>query len=230
MRDIGVVAALSREAATLTVQHLHDGQIARVGDWRVIVSGIGARRAEQAAGKLLADGARALLSWGVAGGLLVTLQPGDLVVADGVASAAGDASTNQTWRRRWKAILEHSGLRVAGGVLWSNDRAVVSVREKRQLAARGCVAVDMESAAVAGVAARAGVPFVAIRAICDPHDRALPDFGPRLMRPDGRIRSGAVAMALAQGPRAWRSMFDMRSDFNAAGASLRRAARLVSCP
>lgn len=230
MHDIGVVVALPREAATLGTVHPHAGHVAQIGGWRVVVSGIGAQRAQRAAGALLADGAGALLSWGVAGGLQAALQPGDLVLADGVASTAGEASTSQPWRQQWNDSLEHSGLRVAGGLLWSSANMVTSVREKRELAARGYVAVDMESAAVAAVATRAGVPFAAIRAVCDPHARVLPAFAAKLMRPDGRIRPGAVAMAGLRGPRAWRAMADMRRDFQAACASLRRAARSVARP
>jgi len=90
----------------------------------------------------------------------------------------------------------------------------------------------MEAAAVACVAHEAGVPFLAIKAVCDPAGRALPACAPRLLRADGRVRVAALLATLARGPRTWRDLRRVRRDFDAARASLREAASLLSlsCP
>lgn len=226
MHDIGVVAAMPGEAATWCVV----GE--RMRQHRVIVSGVGLQRAAQAAEGLLAAGAQALLSWGVAGGLSETLQPGDLVMADRVVGNDGEETPDPGWRKPWAQALLQAGLAVSSGCLWCSAQAVTSVDEKQGLAAGGSVAVDMESAAVARVARLAGVPFVAVKGICDPADRAVSPELAGLLREDGRVRPAAVAAALARGPRTWRAMRRMNSDFSLACASLSRAARVlqVSCP
>lgn len=226
MPDIGVVAALPGEAATWETGGRGPDR------FRIVAAGVGIQRAARAADALLAAGAGLLVSWGVAGGLLATLQPGNLVLPDRVASADGEAVPDPAWRERLAQALAQAGMDVTSGGLWSHARAVTSVHEKRQLAAHGCVAVDMEAAAVARAARRAGVPFVAVKSICDPAGRALPVEAARWLRADGRVRVTAVAAALARGPGMWRQLYRMHSDFDAARASLRRAAGVVrlSCP
>lgn len=226
MPDVGVVAALPKEGAAW-----HDGHH-QADSFRVVVSGMGALRAAQTAKSLLADGAKALLSWGVAGGLRVDLRPGNLVLANRLACDGGEYMPDSAWREQLQHVLEQAGLVVISGGLWSHDRAVTSVFEKQHLAARDCVAVDMESMAVARVAHEAGVPFAAIKSICDPADRALPSDAAQWLRADGRVRPMAVARALARGPRMWRVMRVMQQDFHAACASLHKAALTLrlSCP
>jgi len=51
----------------------------------------------------------------------------------------------------------------------------------------GAVAVDMESAAVAAVAQERALPFLAVRAIADPADMALPSAVMRAADAHGRI-------------------------------------------
>ncbi len=226
--EVGVVVALRAEAATLGAGHAVPGRVERVGGLRVIVSGPGARQAGRAATTLLADGAGALLSWGVAGGLQPALQPGDLVLATGVACENGEVCVDARWREFLAHALEKTNLRACAGTLWSHAGVVADVAAKRRLAGRGCVAVDMEAAAVARVAADAGVPFAALKAVSDPRDRALPAFASRLLRPDGGVRPIALVAVLVRGPRAWRALGRMRGDFAAARAGLRRAAVVLS--
>lgn len=229
-REVGVVVALRAEAATLGAGHAVPGLVEKVGDLRVIVSGPGARQAGRAATTLLAEGVGALLSWGVAGGLEPTLQPGDLVLATGVASANGEAGVDARWHERLVRALEQAGLRACPGKLWSHTGVVADVAGKRRLAGHGCVAVDMEAASVAQVATDAGVPFAAVKAVSDPLDRPLPAFALRLLRPDGGVRPTVLAAVLVRGPRAWRALGRMRHDFAAARAGLRRAAAAVVSP
>lgn len=127
--------------------------------------------------------ARLLISWGCAGGLHPTLAPGDLLLPRTVVDRCGQCFTaDPDLHARLATVLGtlrpwHGAIAEAGGI-------VTDARARRALARRtGGIAVDMESAAIARVAAAGGRPFVVIRAVGDratlPLDR-LPalDTGP----------------------------------------------------
>lgn len=225
MHDIGVVTALPGEAAMF-------GMPCDGGRLHVAIAGIGAQRAMLTAERLLAEGALALVSWGVAGGLSAEWAPGDLVLADRVDSEAGTERVSTDWNQTLLQIFTQTGVEARSGALWSHAHAVTSVHEKQQLAARGYAVVDMEAAAVARAAREAGVPFVAIKCVCDPASRALPPVAMRLLRPDGRVRFSVLAPTLLRGPPMWRTLRCMSRDFELACAGLGRAASawVASCP
>ncbi|HEX7341748.1 MAG TPA: hypothetical protein VF269_05690 [Rhodanobacteraceae bacterium] len=226
MSELGVVVALPGEAACLPARKRSSGH------FRLTVAGMGAWRATQAAEGLIAGGAGALLSWGVVGGLSPALHPGDLVLVDRVMSAESEETCDPAWRDQLAQTFARAGVSMVTGQLWCHPRAVTSVQDKCRLAASGCLVVDMESAAVARVARAAGVPFIAIKSVCDPADRAIPDDVAGLLREDGRVRLPAVARAMLRGPVMWRSLRRMQRDFDAACAGLRRAGSVLplSCP
>jgi adenosylhomocysteine nucleosidase len=119
--------------------------------------------AEAAAERLVGRGARALLSFGLTGGLDPALAAGALVVPAEVLEQA----------TRYAADPALLGAGV--GLLLAGDAVLASVEAKRAaFAASGALAVDLESGAVARVAARHGLPFAVLRAVCDPAGRALP--------------------------------------------------------
>lgn len=225
MRDIGVVAALPGEAKAWNAPDAS-------GHVHVMVSGMGARRAAEVAARLLARGATALVSWGVAGGLTDALQAGDLVLAERIDSDTGTETPSQAWNQALRGVLAATAVDVLPGRLWSHAGAVASVCEKQHLAARGHDIVDMEAAAVARVAREADVPFVAVKCVCDPASRAIPAFAAHLLRTDGRVRVKALVPVLLRGPQAWRALRCMRDDFDMACAGLQPAAPAVvaSCP
>lgn len=199
---------------------------------QVAVAGVGAQRAAQAAKHLLADGARALVSWGVVGGLSAEWAPGDVVLAERIDSDAGTEHVSTDWNQALLQTFMQAGVDARMGVLRSHAHAVTSVHEKQQLAVLGYAIVDMEAAAVAHAAGEAGVPFVAIKCVCDPVLRALPPVAMRLLRPDGRIRFSMLISALLRGPPMWRTLHGMSRDFDMACAGLGRAAPalVASCP
>lgn len=228
MPDIGVVVALPREAATLGPARAQRGSIVAARGLQVAVAGVGSQRAAGAAQRLLDAGARALVSWGVAGGLAPGLQPGDLVLAERLGSARGHVVVEGAWCLRLTQALRRMGAAVHVGPLWTSAFAITTLSRKQSLADDGYIAVDMEAAGVAHAAQAAGVPFIALKAICDPALCALPEGASRWVREDGRVRPVALAMALARGPRTWQSLRIMRADFNAACAGLRRAAEALA--
>ena len=143
---LGVIVALPAEAA---------GWRSRDSNCEVCVAGIGCDRARDAASRLIERGARALLSWGVAGGLSPRLRCGDLLLPRRVVSSRGEWRTHDGWRMRLLRVLPDVHEIDA---LHCSEEPLISMDDKGALAARGFAAVDMESAGVAEAAAQAGVP------------------------------------------------------------------------
>ncbi|MGH6905200.1 MAG: hypothetical protein ACREIR_20960, partial [Geminicoccaceae bacterium] len=166
---------------------------------------------------------------GLAGGLAPELRPGDLLLPETVA--APDEPTlaaDPPWRERLRAAFERGGLRATGGALAGSDRIVATTRDKRALLeATGALAVDMESHAIAAVASGAGVPFVILRAIADPHDRVIPQAALEALRPDGRVRPASVLGGVIREPRQLIALLRLGRDTAAALATLRRAALMA---
>ena len=182
---VGVVTGLASEAAVISAI-LADTAL----EAEVVCAGASSQRAAELSRQLVAEGSEALLSFGVAGGLAPDLDCGDLIVAHGVQGTDGDdLATDSAWRSALTGLL---------------DEMAVSYRDAADRAAAfadsGCLAVDMESAALAGVAAKAGLPFLAVRAIADRAGDALPALVDTAIKPDGRPAVGRVLAALVRRP------------------------------
>ncbi len=178
---LAVIAALQIEARTLEF-------LSREPQLRVYVSGPGPLRAGTAARNAIADGARALLVWGIAGALRADCENGDVIVPHRVLSAAGEWVSDAAWRRRVAAALD-GRIEVGEGALYSSGHVVSQPRAKRELGeATGAAAVDMESAAVAEAAAEAGLPCIVIRVIADGAGDAVPPGIESMLTADGRTR------------------------------------------
>lgn len=213
------------EADSFGLAHCRAGDC-QVFDWGALaIAGMGYERAAAAASRLIERGARALLSWGVAGGLSPALSPGDLLLPLRVMADGCEWNTDPELRARLRCVL--GGRALEGGDLFCSRVPVATVIGKNALSERGMLAVDMESAAVATVAQRAGIPFVAVKAICDPATREIPAAALRLLGRDGSLRWRAVPSLLREGPRTWRDLNSLREDLAAARGSLWRAARVL---
>jgi adenosylhomocysteine nucleosidase len=136
-----------------------------------VVSGVGKVRAAQAASLLISHGVRrGILVVGVCGGLRQSLVPGTLVHCTRAAQtdfgvrADREVQSDPILRAAWRAVVPG----VEGWFLTA-DRPVLSLWRRLRLARAflgPCVA-DMETAAAAAVASRAGVPWAALRAVTD---------------------------------------------------------------
>ena len=212
---VGIVAALGAEARTLG--HAHDV--------RVRVSGIGLEAASRAARSLADDGATALVSWGVAGGLDPVLRPGSIVLPTAVIGDDGSRFPITTaWRLSQLALLAPRR-DIASGELLSRAAALEGAAAKAQaFRTTGAIAVDMESLAVAAVAAERGLPFLAVRVIVD----AATDDLPRAViaaSSGGRLRLGRLAAGLLRSPSETAALWRLAGRFRAARGSLALIAR-----
>ncbi|HET8550974.1 MAG TPA: hypothetical protein VFM97_00680 [Gammaproteobacteria bacterium] len=220
--------ALPAEAETLGGRKSRAGDSFDVAGGAVIVCGIGPRRAAVAAERLVARGARALLSWGTAGGLSPALRCGDIMIPERVLTADNPAgvAVDGDWHARTVKELA-ARVPVSSGALWSSREPVTAVEAKRVLSNEGMAAVDMESGAVALVAAQSGLPFFAVKAICDPAERALPAALLGLIDAEGAFRPRGLSGLLRGGIPAWRAAGALRADFAAARRALKLAAETL---
>ncbi len=203
----------------------HDSEIAQ----RTACADANADRAQHAARRLLDEGAGALVSFGIAGGLDPALSSGDLVLAEFVCLPGGRAiRTDPAWRNACAALVSQSGFQSHGGTLLGSDREVAVASEKRRLFDLwGAVAVDMESHGVAEIAAAAAVPFLVVRAVADPAGRSLPSAVIGGVDPNGRARPGLVAARICLRPWQIGQVLRLRRDLQTALSTLDRLARLL---
>jgi adenosylhomocysteine nucleosidase len=198
-------------------------------DVGVACSGGSAERARSEAERLVAEGAAALVSFGLAGGLAPGLRAGDLLLPEIVRSAGGASwPVDPVWRERVLARLTRGGLEPKAGALVGSDRVVATASDKGALLeAIGALAVDMESHAVAAIASEAKVPFLVMRAIADPADQVVPQVALEALRPDGGIRIRATFGGLLRQPGELIALSRLARQSATALAALRRGARLA---
>ncbi|MEL7487685.1 MAG: hypothetical protein AAGJ87_10790 [Pseudomonadota bacterium] len=186
---------------------------------RINVSGASAARAEEIARQFCAKSAIAVLSVGVSGGLDPALAPGDLIVTDNVLTTDGPIAVVD---KSLLANIMKIESAQAGALIYGSDVIIQSAEEKAALFARsGAVAVDMESHVVARAAAEAGVPFLAIRAIADPADRALPAAAMNAVAPDGSTRVFKTLWEAAKAPKQFPALMKLGADSDIALKTLR---------
>lgn len=82
-------------------------------------------------------------------------------------------------------------------------------------------AVDMEGSAVADVALKHGVKFVALKAISDEYETALPPLT-RFIRPNGRFSTMGFLAAAATRPEWWSSIWTLAGNSSRASKALSR--------
>ena len=126
---------------------------------------------------------------------------------------------------RWPASLPLE----CGDLLTVPSGARVACRETRGSRAKHAVAVDMESAGVAAEAARARVPFVAVRVVVDGLDDALPPGAESWIDERGDRRMSAVLRA-AVDARQWRALLTLAKRYRVASGALDRLARALAAP
>ncbi len=191
---IGVVTGLKSEIAVLEAAWKGDA-------FAYFAAGGSAARAAEAARRMATQGATLLISAGVAGALDPAARPGDLVLAGAVIAPDGRSyGADTAWRGKIAATLG-PGARWDAPKILGNDAAVLNVRVKADLFRRtGAVAVDMESHGLAAAAASAGIPFIVLRVIADPAERAIPEAALAGMKPDGSVDPVAVLLRLFPTP------------------------------
>jgi adenosylhomocysteine nucleosidase len=222
------VAALAAESRLLgSARRGGEGPAALADGTLLIVSGMGPAAAGEGARRLVAAGAEALVSWGMAGGLDPALAAGTLVLPGEVVSPEGRLYlTASDWRERLRGAVA-AAQPVCSGRLLTRRAAIASPADKA-LAFRqtGAAAVDMESSAVAEVAASDRLPFIAVRAIVDTAADTLPSAALMAAAAGaGRVRMGQLLGSLARTPAELPVLIRLASRYRAASHALAAVAR-----
>ena len=172
----------------------------------------------------VATGARAIISFGLAGALMPTLVSGALLVASEVVGPEKKFPVHAEWTRTLLQRLP-AAIHVA---LAGSQTVVADPASKAHLHAQtGASAVDMESHIAARIANEHGLPFAALRVIADPLSRTIPPAGMIAMRADGTIALIAVLRSLARTPSQLPQLLRVGYDAQIALRNLGRYRRLL---
>jgi adenosylhomocysteine nucleosidase len=173
--------------------------------YRVFTGGGTPEGAARCAEAAVAAGATALVSFGLAGGLDPFLPSGALIIPAGIS-----------WRgqtlRADPALADAFGGSTCD-ILLALDSIAATVAEKRRLwAETKAAAIDMESGAVSETAARHGLPFAVLRAICDPAGGRLRPAALAALDHAGRIGFLKVAASVLRHPGQIPALLALASD------------------
>lgn len=199
----------------------YHGSMANAGI-RVVLTGIGARRADR-----VIDGAahyepQVGIVAGLAGGLKPEWRSGDVLVAESVGSP-GQTETAPSDPRLFRLAVE-CGAKPARRFL-TLPRIARTAREKSLVAEAG-EAADMESLLLMPGLSQLGIPVVAVRAIADSADQDMPCDFEGASDDQGEIRMGKLLAQLVPRPQSWPGFFRLGVSSSRAAQAL---ARYLEC-
>jgi len=240
LKAVGVIAALDSEARVLGrarpnrtqatfAQAAPRSRIMALSDGSMLaLSGIGGFAATRAARALIDAGAGALMTFGMAGGLDPRLEAGSVLLPTEVIARDGARwPTARAWRERLTAAL-NPHCAVLDGCVVSSDTSIDSPRAKAELFREtGAAAVDMESVAVARIAADHRLPFLCVRVIVDTAADALPRAVVAASR-EGRVRIGRLIGGLIVAPADVAAVIRLSVRYRSAMRVLKMVARASS--
>lgn len=182
--------------------------------------------------KLLADrpapGCRAVLSFGIAGGLDPSLAAGDVVVATDVIADGERWPAHPALAESFAASLAAGGISVRRADIAGVDHPLIDAPSKARVReSTGAAAVDMESHVAAEFAARHGLMFAALRIVCDPATRSMPAAVANALRPDGGIDHFAIVADLLRRPRELANLSRLAGEARASFRALSRCRDLL---
>ena len=148
------------------------------------------------------------------------MRAGELVVPSRIVAFERDYLTDLT-------LCAWLGGVTAGGLLHSDVVVATSVEKQALYASSLCASLDMESGVMAVAASAAGLPFAALRAICDPASRDLPHAARVALRPDGGIAVPALLASLLLRPAQVPALLGLARDAAAARRALARRLPLI---
>lgn len=212
---IGVICGLKSESVTVRESLVAAGiSPARA---RIAVSGANAARAHELSRGLIAAGAKAIISAGLAGGVDPARETGALIVGERVVTPGGEVFKSD------ERLLIAADAQSAHAVILGSDEILKSVAEKENAFRRyAACCVDMESHGAARAAFAANAPFIAVRAIADSSSRTLPAAAQNAIAPDGSVRVFSVFANCLKQPEQFEQIFALGRDSEAAHDALRR--------
>jgi adenosylhomocysteine nucleosidase len=174
-----------------------------------------------------------MISAGFGGALQEPLKAGDLVVGTELLDILGDDGKVIEWHTP-PACSRHDVLNLDaaghqahfGRVATANEMILTAVHKQRIGQATGALAIDMETSAVATVAAAHGTPLLAVRCITDTVRENLPaEFNDFFVI--GQLKASRVAAALVRRPGLVWDLARLGYRAQVAGESLARFLRSI---
>jgi nucleoside phosphorylase len=215
-RIIGLIAAMAQESRALLRRVPASKRIAagpvfgfELGGWTcvLITSGMGARRAREAAGRLAETYApQALVSFGIAGAVEADLEIGDVVAAEAFCVLEGGvpgpllplSAWPETARQAMQQAVAGRGARLFPGTAVTTGGAQLVQSAPGELVHP---ILEMETAGIAQAATEKGIPLLSLRAISDGPRAPNPvDLG-EVMDENANLRAGRLLAALVRRPR-----------------------------
>lgn len=192
---IGIIAALALERRSLERGLRRDVSARAV----ILQSGPGLERAAAAARRAIRSGATCLVSWGLAGGLVEEARPCSVLIPDRVVLSDGrEVAVDLHWRKELVVRLRGEFDLLEGSLVSVEEVLATPAAKSCSALVSGAVAADMESGAVASVAAEAGVPFLAVRVVADGAADVLPREVAAWISPQGTPRLSPLLRTLLE--------------------------------
>ena len=170
---------------------------------------------------------RAVVSFGLAGGLDPALRAGDLLIATDVIAGIARWPTEERVTWALAARLAEGSTPPRLGRVAGSDTVVSDPAAKAALHETGAAAVDMESHVAAQFASDHGLPFGVVRVICDPAGRALPPLAQNALEAQGHVDIAGIVRSLVRQPSQIGALIGLGRDFATALVALRRVRRLL---
>ncbi|AJC23394.2 phosphorylase [Pandoraea pulmonicola] len=211
-----------------------EARIAR-GDGVHVVCAQNATLSAELEAAIAQHGARGLVSFGTAGGLIPGAKPGQWIIAHKVLdmpqASSGEyvAHITHVTHIAWAETLRRAMPGALRADLAGVTAPVVTADDKAALArASGAAAADMESHIVARVAQAHGLPFVAARVVIDPAERSLPPAALAGMRADGSADILGVLRSLAGNPWQLPALLRVGQDASRAKRAMQAGRQVIS--
>jgi len=211
--------------ATAPERRILESNAASLPGTTFLQTGVGPGPVRSAAGAIRAARPAGLISIGTAGGLRPGLGPGHLLLPARNTTEQGEVfPVTPAWHARiCNCLADHV---VETGTILSVDQAVRNPRDKQRLAAHsGAVALDMESAELARIAAQNAIPFLVVRTIADPHDQPLPLAAVAALSSRGDLQIAALLGRLLRRPGEIAALIRLQANFRVAGKMLATCCR-----
>ena len=188
MNKLGIITGIAMEAKLLE-------RFAVNPELLVGYAGLEPGAAYLAAEKMIAAGATALMSFGLAGGLNPAVSAGAVIIPAEIRGAS-TLPCDLAWTKRLAALVN------ATPSLMAHAPSVLTTAQAKAevFAATGAAAADMESYGIAEVAGIHGLPFAALRVVADTAGDSIPSSALKAMTGDGRVRMGAAALGALTHP------------------------------
>jgi adenosylhomocysteine nucleosidase len=239
---LGIIVAMASEARILLerrrwtkisgylVQHAYvkDGT-----DLIVARTGIGVENAITASRWLISQGAKALVSIGLAGGLSPGLKAGHLIIAENVRTM--DCKNNKgCWTAdkigiaHARAVFASENVPVKYGTVMTTSEGILTVSQKESLFRKtGALAVNMESSGVAQAATEKNIPFFTMAAVCDPAEETVPQALYSCLGKKGKVQPFTLLRNLTQTPSLSIDMRRLGRHFKVARKALGKGWRIL---